>query len=395
MKFARIVRTSLLALVAVTGTGFLTVRVLKPDLWTTNNAAVPPQQRPVSVKVGLVEQRDFPIYRIGLGTVQAYNTVIVRARVDGEVQRITFREGQDVQTGDVLAQIDPRTYEAQLHQAEADKARDSASLANARLDLDRFKSLVTREFASRQSVDTQTAQVAQLQAAVLRDQAVIDNAAVLLDYTTIKSPISGRAGIRLVDQGNIVHAGDQIGLVVITQLNPISVVFTLPQRNLADIIDAMGNGTLAVFAYDQENRTRLGEGKLELVDNQIDQATGSLRLKATFQNDGHRLWPGQFVNAWLQLGVSRGPVVPDAVVQSGPDGTYAFAIRDDNTIEVRPLRIAASHLGQSLIASGLAPGDRVVVDGQYRIRPGLRVVDSAQGKSNAADLVKPQRTATD
>jgi multidrug efflux system membrane fusion protein len=327
--------------------------------------------------------------------VQAYNTVTMRARVDGEIRNIAFREGQDVQAGELLAEIDPRTYQAQLQQAEADKARDLASLTNAELDLERFNSLATREFASRQSVDTQRAQVAQLKAAVQRDAAAIDNASVLLGYTTIRAPIGGRVGIRLIDQGNIVHAGDSGGLVVITQLNPISVIFTLPQRNLPDVIDAMRDGALAVFAYDQENRLRLGEGQLELIDNQIDQTTGSVRLKASFKNDDYKLWPGEFVNAWLRLRIRTGPVVPDSVVQSGPDGPYAFAIRDDNSVEIRPLKVAASHQGRSLIEAGLKPGDRVVVDGQYRIRPGLHVIDLAQAKSQAANPSKPERALTE
>jgi multidrug efflux system membrane fusion protein len=353
---------------------------LQPQSGAAQNsaAAVPP--RPIPVTSGVVEVRDFPIYRVGLGTVQAYNTVTIKVRVDGEVQKIAFREGQDVQTGDILAQIDPRTYQAQLHQAEADKARDEALLANARLDLERFSTLAVKEFATRQSVDTQKALVAQFQAAIQRDQAAIDNANVSLGYTTIISPINGRTGIRLIDQGNIVHANDATGLVVIAQLNPISVIFTLPQRNLPDIADAMRKGKLAVFAYDQDNRTQLGEGRLELIDNQIDQGTGSLRLKAVFPNEDNKLWPGEFVSAWLQLGVSQGPVVADSVVQSGPEGSYALAIRPDNSIEIRPLRVTASQQGYSLIAAGLVEGERVVVDGQYRLRNGSRIAEAAKSK---------------
>jgi membrane fusion protein, multidrug efflux system len=345
---------------------------------TPGAGAVPPH--PVPVMASIVEERDFPIYRVGLGTVQAYNTVTVKARVDGEVQHIAFREGQDVREGDLLAQIDPRPYAALLQQAEADKARDEALLANARLDLNRFSTLARKEFASRQSVDTQEAQVAQYQAAIQHDQGAIDNARVQLGYTTITAPLSGRVGLRLVDQGNIVHAGDPGGLVVITQLNPIAAIFTLPQQRLPEIVDAMRRGAPAVLAYDQDNRQKLGEGRLELIDNQIDQGTGSARIKAIFPNDDERLWPGEFVNAWLRLEVRRGTVVPEAVVQSGPNGSYAYVIAPDGSVEPRPLQVAGTHQGEALIAAGLAAGDRVVVDGQYRLRPGAKVIVALEPK---------------
>jgi multidrug efflux system membrane fusion protein len=386
MRRTALLKTGAVVALLALGGGVLAQRLFRAD---AANIVTTPQQRPIPVTAGVVAQQDFPIYAIGLGTVQAYNSVTVRVRVDGEVQTIAFREGQDVNVGDLLAVIDPRTYEGQLRQAEADKARDLALLANARLDLERVSALATREFASRQSLDTQRSQVAQLEASVQRDQAAIDNARVLVGYTTIKAPIGGRVGIRQIDQGNIVHANDAGGLVVIAQLNPISLIFTLPQRYLHDITEAMRRGPLTVLAYDQENHVRLGEGRLELIDNQIDPTTGSIRLKASFANDDSRLWPGEFVNAWLRLGVSRGPVVPDSAVQSGPDGNYAFAIREDGSVEVRPLSVTASRQGLSLIGSGLAAGDRVVVDGQYRLRPGLHVIDAAQAKSAAAELPKP------
>ena len=337
-------------------------------------AANAPAARPVPVTVGVVKDQEFAISRVGLGTVQAYNTVTVKARVDGEVQKITFHEGQDLQAGDVMAQIDPRPYEAQLHQAEADKARDEALLSNAKLDLERYSKLVVKEFATRQSFDAQGALVAQYQAAVAHDQAVIDNARVQLGYTTIVSPLTGRAGIRLIDQGNIVHASDSGGLVVITQMAPISVIFTLPQKYLPEIIDAMRGGTLVVSAYDQDDRIKLAEGRLELIDNQIDQGTGSIRLKAIFQNLDGRLWPGQFVSARLLLGVRRGPVVPDSALQSGPNGSYAFVVRQDSTVGTHPVRIAASRYGEALIESGLAVGETIVLDGHYKLRPGVRIV---------------------
>lgn len=332
---------------------------------------------PLPVTAGTVTTKEFPIYRVGLGTVQAYNTVTIKARVDGEVQNIAFNEGQDVRQGALLAQIDPRPYQALLEQARADKARDEAQLANAKLDLNRYSALAVKEYATHQSVDTQTALVAQYQAATQHDQAAIDNAQVQLGYTTITSPLTGRTGIRLVDQGNIVHASDAGGLVVITQLKPIAVVFTLPQQYLPEIVDAMQRGPAVVDAYDQDNLVRLGAGHLQLIDNQIDQGTGSVRLKAIFPNDDGKLWPGEFVNARLRLDVRRGVVVPESVVQSGPNGTYAFVIRPESSVEVRPLSVAATQQGEALIAKGLSAGERVVVDGQYRLRPGARVVISA------------------
>jgi multidrug efflux system membrane fusion protein len=365
----------LILVVAIGGAAYI---LLRPRFDVASSPPPALAARPVPVTTGVVEIRDFPIYRIGVGTVQAYNTVTVRVRVDGEVQAIAFREGQDVQAGDLLARIDPRTYQAQLHQAEADKARDEALLANAKLDLERYSSLAVKEFASRQSVDTQRALVAQYHAAIAHDEAAIDNAGVSLGYTKVTSPINGRTGMRLVDQGNIVHANDSTGLVVVTQLDPIFVIFTLPQSHLLEISEAMRQGELTVFAHDQDNRVKLGEGRLALIDNQIDQGTGSLRLKAVFPNNDHRLWPGQFVSAWLQLGISRGPVVQDSAVQSGPEGSYAFAARPDNTVEIRSLRIAASHQGYSLVSSGLAEGNRIVVDGQYRLRTGARIVEAAK-----------------
>jgi membrane fusion protein, multidrug efflux system len=374
MRASRLLIGFMLALAAAGGYAALRDR----DGGSTEGAGAPP--RPVPVTASTVEERDFPIYRVGLGTVQAYNTVTVKVRVDGELQQIAFREGQDVREGDPLARIDPRPYAALLQQAEADKARDEALLANAKLDLNRFSTLANKDFASRQSVDTQEAQVAQYKAAIQRDEGAIDGARVQLGYTTVTAPLSGRAGLRLIDQGNIVHAGDPGGLVVITQINPIAVVFTLPQQHLPEIVDAMRRGALPVLAYDQDNRQKLGEGRLELIDNQIDQGTASVRIKAIFPNGDERLWPGEFVNAWLRLDVRRGAVVPEAVVQSGPNGTYAYVIAPDGSVEPRPLQVAGTHQGEALIAAGLAAGDRVVVDGQYRLRPGAKVIVAPEPK---------------
>src|SRR5258706_1799159 len=382
MRRALVWLTGTLAAAAVVAGGFLVGggHVLLSAERPAAAPPPPPAQRPVPVTGGTAEARDFPIYRMGIGTVQAFNTVTVKVRVDGEVQKIAFREGQDVKQGDLLAVIDPRPLEAQLRQAEADKVRNEALLANARLDLDRFSALATREFATRQSVDTQGALVAQYRAAIQRDLAVIDSARVQLGYTTIAAPLAGRTGLRLIDQGNIVRAGDATGLLVITQIKPIAVVFTLPQQQLPDIIEARRRGALSVLAYDQDNRVALGEGRLELIDNQVDQSTGSARLKAIFANDDERLWPGAFVNAWLRLEQRRGPVVAASAVQAGPDGSLVFVIRADGAVEARPVRVAASWQGEVLVEAGLTAGDRVVVDGHYKLRPGARVVDTAAPK---------------
>jgi multidrug efflux system membrane fusion protein len=344
---------------------------------TASNA---PAARPVPVATGVVREDDFPLSRTGLGTVLAFNTVTIKVRVDGEIQKIRFQEGQDVDVGDVLAIIDPRPYQAQLEQAEADKARDEALLANAKLDLERYSSLVVKEFATRQSVDTQKALVAQYVAAIAHDQAVIDNARVQLGYTTVISPLKGRTGIRLIDQGNIVHASDSSGLVVITQLSPISVIFTLPQQYLGEVVEASRKGPLTVSAYAEDDRTKLSDGTLSLIDNQIDTTTGTMRLKATFENLDGALWPGQFVSARLRVGSRRGSVVPEAAVQSGPNGNYTFVVKQDSTVEARPVRVATSRDGKALIIDGIKAGEKIVTDGQYRLRPGSRIVSTTGGQ---------------
>jgi membrane fusion protein, multidrug efflux system len=335
-------------------------------------------QRPaaatIPVAAAFAERRDFPIFLTGLGTVQAYNTVAVKARVDGHLDKVAFVEGQTVTEGDLLAQIDPRPFQAQLAQARATKTRDEAQLANARLDLERSKTLVVREFATRQTVDTQRALVAQLEAAVQGAQAAIDNADVQLGYTTIVSPISGRTGMRLVDRGNIVRATDTNPLVVITQVQPISVVFTLPQDALGDVTREMSRGPLNVFAHNRDGATRLGEGVLVLVDNQVDAATGTIRLKATFENVDNALWPGQFVNARLLLRTRREVVTVLAqAVQRGPNGAFAYVIKSDQSVEQRSVKVGYTREGTSLIEEGLLPNEQVVVEGQYKLHAGARV----------------------
>ena len=335
---------------------------------------------PVPVLAGVVAHKDVPIYLTGLGTVQAYNSVTVRARVDGQLRKVVFAEGQDVRAGDVLAEIDPDPFRAALDQATAKQTQDQALLANARVDLERYAGLLAKEGVTRQVYDTQKALVTQLEAGVQADQAAIDSAQVQLAYTTITSPIDGRAGIRLVDQGNLVHAADTTGLVVITQLHPISVVFTLQEQALAEIQAQAATGELTVLALQRDNTTVLAEGKLAVIDNQIDTTTGTIKLKATFPNTDLHLWPGQFVNVRLLLTVRENSiVVPASVVQRGPEGAFAFVINDNLTVEIRPLKVRQIQQGEALIDEGLHAGERVVVDGQYKLQAGSRVKPAESG----------------
>ncbi len=342
---------------------------------------------PVPVVAGTVEKRDVPIFLEGLGTVQAFNTVTVRSRVDGQVVRIAFEEGQQVRQGDLLAQIDPAPFKAQLDQSMAKKAQDEAQLTVARITLKRDAELLASKILAQQDYDTQKAQVDQLVATVQADQAAIDSARVNLGYTTITAPLDGRTGIRLVDEGNIVHESDASGIVVLTQLQPISIVFTLPEQNLRQIQDHLRAGeTLPVYAVDRDNRTGLDEGKLTVIDNQIDTTTGTLRLKGTFPNQDLRLWPGQFVNVRLLLTTRKGgTVVPASVVQRGPGGTFAFVLSNDVAF-MRSIKVAQIEQNQALIDEGLVPGERVVVDGQYKLQAGqwVKPADSqAPGTSGA------------
>ena len=332
----------------------------------------------VPVVAGVAQQQDMPIYLTGLGTVQAVNTVTIRTRVDGELDKVAFKEGRDVKAGDLLAQIDPRPFQAALDQAAAKKTQDEALLENAKRDLQRYAELGTKDFVSRQTVDTQKSLVAQLTATVQADQAAIDSAQVQLGYTTIASPLAGRTGIRLVDQGNIVHATDTGGLVVVTQLQPISVVFTLPEDDFIAINQELRQGALKVVAYSENDQTKLDEGTLELIDNEIDQTSGTIKLKANFPNPEHTLWPGEFVNAHLLLNTRHDAVTVAApAVQRGPQGTFAYVIKPDATVEARPIKVAQIVDNVALIDDGLHAGDRVVVDGQYKLQPGTRVAATA------------------
>jgi multidrug efflux system membrane fusion protein len=350
---------------------------------------------PVPVVAGKVEQKDMPIYLDGLGTVQAFNTVTVHSRVDGQLVKVLFTEGRDVKTGDLLAVIDPRPYQAALDQAIAKKAQDEAQLGNAKVTLARNTDLMNKKVIAQSDFDTSKYSVDQFQSAVQADQAAIESARTNVDYTQIKSPIDGRIGVRLVDVGNIVHASDQTGMVVITQLQPISVIFTLPEQNLQEILNQGGaNGGLKVLALDRGNTSTLDEGALAVVDNEIDPTTGTLKLKATFPNNELKLWPGKFVNARLILATRKdATVIPSSVVQRGPQGTYAYLIKPDKSVEMRPIKVVQTEGNLALVDEGLKPGELVVVDGQYKLQPGARVeLETPQPSKQARPPQPRQRT---
>jgi multidrug efflux system membrane fusion protein len=328
----------------------------------------------VPVTEGRVETRDVPIWLSGIGSVQPLNAVTVKVRVDGQLDRVAFTEGQDVRKGDVLAQIDPRSFRAQLKQAQANKSKDEAQLANARLDLERSTRLEAKGAASKQSLDTQQAQVAALGATVEADQAAIEMAQLQLEFSTITAPLSGRTGLRLVDPGTVVHASDANGIVTITQMQPIAVMFSVSQDELPDVLAAMGGGDPVVVAYTRGGERPLATGKLVFVDSQVDQGSGHVKLKALFDNTDRALWPGEFVDARVQVAtINAATVVPAKAVERGQNGTYVFRIKPDDTVEVCPVTVRHVTEGIAIIAEGLAPGDRIVVDGQYRLQPGARV----------------------
>ena len=346
-----------------------------------------PPEGPVAVTTTLVKSQDVPVYRAGIGSVAPTFSVTVKARVDGQLDSIGFTEGQDVRKGQVLAQLDPRTLQAQLMQAQAARAKDQATLANARIDLQRYTTLIAQDAATQQQVDTQKALVNQLEATVKADDATVNAAQVQLGFTTIVAPISGRVGARLVDPGNIVHAADAGGIVVINQIDPISVVFTLPEDAVQDTIHAIDSKKpLAVLAFPRDGTALLGTGTLTLMNNQIDTATGTVQLKASFPNAQHKLWPGQFVNIRLVLGSrAKALTVPEAAVQRSQSGVYLYVVDDETkTVKNQPVTVVQVQDGTAVIGSGVAAGQRVVVDGQYKLKPGSRVTETARAASGAA-----------
>ncbi|TCT08599.1 efflux RND transporter periplasmic adaptor subunit [Paralcaligenes ureilyticus] len=369
--------------------GIPVLAVLGGAIWLithhkTDAAPPPAQTTSVVATTTRVQQHDVPIYLTGIGTVTARESVTVRARVDGQLEAIGFKEGQDVTQGQLIAQIDPRTLQAQLDQALAQKAKDAAQLANARLDLRRYTDLAKQNASPRQLLDTQRAQVAQLEAALQADEAQVNYAKTQFSFTRITAPISGRVGARLVDPGNIVHATDPNGLVVINQIDPISVVFTLPEESFQDINQALHNSKtpLAVTAYARNNPEALGQGHLILLNNQIDTSTGTVQLKADFPNSDHKLWPGQYVNARLYLGVRKSALtIPSQAVLRGPEGNFTFVVDANDTARVQAIHVLGIQDGLAIVDKGLQAGQRIVTDGQYKLKTGVKVTESSPQKA--------------
>ncbi len=332
---------------------------------------------PVPVTIAQAEKADFPVYLNGLGAVAPYQTVLVRSRVDGEVVKIAFKQGQMVKQGDVLVQIDPRPYQAALDQAVAKKAQDEATLKNAQLDLARYAGLAKEDSIALMKLNTQQATVDELIAQIKGDQAVIDNAQTQVDYTTIRSPLTGKMGFRLVDAGNIVHAVDTTGIVTIVQLEPIAVVFTAPEEDVPEINKALNAGVVPVTAMSSDGLKTLSQGHLAVVNDAIDPASGTIGMKATFENNDDALWPGLSVATRLLVEtLKQVTVVPDGAVERGPDGLYAFVVGGDNKVEVRDITVGQEGDGQSVVLTGLAPGENVVTAGQYRLIQGSLVQSS-------------------
>lgn len=348
-----------------------------------------PRVAAVPVSIAPVQKVDFPVYLTGLGTVQGFNTVQVRTRVDGQIDKIAFTEGQMVKQGDLLVEIDPRPFRAALDQAKAKKAQDEANLANANLDLQRYTKL--GEFATRQQTDTQRSTVAQLTAQIAADEAAIANAQTQLDYTQVKSPITGVAGLRQVDIGNIVNASSQTGIVTIAQVEPITVIFTAPEEQLPYISEGQKSGELKVIAFTTDGKKTLAEGKLAVINNQVDTTSGTIRLKAVFDNKEHTLWPGQSVSTRLLVRTLKdATVVPDDAVQHSTNGLYAYTVSQDNKAEVRKIKVSYSIDGRSVIDEGLSPGQQVITGGQYKVQPGS-LVSTTVASSDSVQKNKVQQ----
>ena len=402
MKFGRLLGVALMTLIAAAAYGVYapgvadrwapplsgTAHKLHARLFVPSGPGVAPAPAgaraagpaPVVVSVTPVRRADFPIVLESLGQVQAYNTVLVRARVDGEITKIAFKEGQMVQAGDLLAQIDPRPFRATLDQANAKRAQDEANLANAKLDLARYATLAKQNFATQQQLDTQNSLVNQLTASIAADAASIAAAQVQLDYTTIRAPISGRVGFRLIDEGNLVNAGQQTGIVTIAQLQPISVVFTEPQEYVDRINRELAQGPLEVVVRNAEGET-LAAGKLAVSDNLVDVATGTIRLKAEFENKDDALWPGLAVTTELTLGVDRDVlIVPEGAIQHGQNGLFVYVIDEQNRASVRPVKVVRQNATTAVISEGLSGGEQVVTTGQLLLQPGALVaIDAGRG----------------
>jgi multidrug efflux system membrane fusion protein len=350
---------------------------------------------PVPVVVATAQKGDLPVYLIGLGSVAAFNTVTVRSRVDGQIVKVNFTEGQFVHEGDALIEIDPRPYQVMVEQAEGQLAKDQAQLHDMQVDFERYTTLYNEGVVPKQQVDTQQAQVGQYQGAIKADQATIDNAKLQLVYSRITAPISGRVGLRLVDIGNIVHATDTTGLLVITQLQPISVIFTLPQDQLQQVlVKIRGGGVLPVQAFDRDDNTKIADGKLATIDNQIDPTTGTYKLKAIFSNENNVLFPNQFVNVHMLVDTKRNVViVPAAAVQRGPQGTYIYVVSGGNTVNIRTVTVAQTTGNNVGISSGLSAGDVVVIDGQDKLQDKSEVITSTAPAGGSASGATSQPSA--
>jgi membrane fusion protein, multidrug efflux system len=359
---------------------------------TAAKSAPPPAAVPVTV--AQAQTADFAVYLNGLGVVEPYDTVTVRSRVDGEVIKIAFHQGQMVNEGDLLAEIDPRPYQAALDQALSKRAQDEANLKNAQLNLERYNTLAKQDFASRQQLDTQQAMVDQLTAQIKGDQGAIDNAQTQVSYTSIKAPLSGKTGFRLVDPGNIVHGADTTGIVTIVKLQPISVVFTAPEENVPQINKALAAGAVPVSALSSDGLKTLSEGHLQLVNNAVDQASGDIRMKATFENTDNVLWPGLSVATRLLVDtLKQVVVVPSDAVERGPNGLYAFVVGDGNKVEVHDIKVGQEGNGQSVVLQGLSAGQKVVTAGQYRLKPGILVEPTDASSSSLAQNAAPAAPA--
>jgi membrane fusion protein, multidrug efflux system len=389
MTRSRTIRILLIAAVAALGYFGWTKFYGENQATAANNAQKAAVRPAVRVTLAPVEKADFPVYLTGLGTVQGFNTVVVRTRVDGQIDKIAFQEGQLVNQGDLLVEIDPRPFQAALDQAKAKKAQDEASLANANLDLQRYTKL--GEFATKQQTDTQRSTVAQLTAQIAADDAAISNAQTQLDYTQVKAPISGVAGLRQVDLGNIVNASTQTGIVTIAQIEPIAVIFTAPEEQLPYINEAQAVTPLKVAAITTDGKKPLADGKLAVVNNQVDTTSGTIRLKAVFDNKNHALWPGQSVSTRLLVKTLKdATVVPDNAIQHGTEGLYAYVVNPDNKAELRKVKVSASIDGRSVVDDGLSPGQQVITAGQYKVQPGTLVSTAVASSDPAQPKVKQE-----
>jgi membrane fusion protein, multidrug efflux system len=366
----------------------LSIAALFSFLFACSSSTDPKQRaqaagpRPVSVAVAQVQRQDVPVYLSGLGSVTAFNTANIKSRVDGQIMKVNFREGQYVNEGELLIEIDARPFQVQLEQMQAQLFRDQAQLRDARLNLDRYTSLIPSGSISQQQVDTQRALVDQLDGTVRNDQAQVDNAKLQIIYCHITAPFSGRIGLRQVDPGNIVHASDSNPMLILTQLQPIAVIFTLPEDVLPSVARRMKQGTLEVDAFSRDDQTKLATGKLLTIDNQIDPSTGTAKLKAVFDNKDNQLWPNQFVNADLLLETRKNStVVPTAAIQRGPQGTFVYAVNADKTVQDRAVTVSLTQGNTTVVTSGLNPGDVVVTDGQDKLQRGSQIEPRSGGPS--------------